>query len=160
MKNYILKRLIQLIPILLGITLLSFVLTNLGTADAVDMMEDSSGGTMSEAEKAQLREELGLDQPLWEQYLSWMMGVVRGDMGNSFVSGKPVMQTLLSKLPATIQLTVSSILLTVLLSIPLGMLSAVYQNRIGDYLIRFFSFIGNSLPNFFVSLLLIYPIIF
>lgn len=156
MKNYILKRLIQLIPILLGITLLSFVLTNLGTADAVDMMEDSSGGTMSEAEKAQQREELGLNQPVWEQYLSWMMGIARGDMGNSFVSGKPVMQTFLSKLPATIQLTASSILLTVLLSIPLGMLSAVYQNRIGDYLIRFFSFIGNSLPNFFVSLLLIY----
>ena len=156
MKKYVLKRFVQLIPILIGITLLSFVLTNMGTADAVDLMENSSGGLMSEAEKQQMREELGLDQPLPVQYITWLSGVVRGDMGESFVSGKPVFQTFISKLPATVYLTLTSILMTVLISIPLGILSAVFQNRITDYLIRFFSFIGNSLPNFFVSLLLIY----
>ena len=86
----------------------------------------------------------------------WLGKVLTGDMGKSFVSGKPVFSTFLSKLPATVYLTITSILLTVVISIPLGILSAVRRNKITDYLIRFLSFIGNSLPNFFVSLLLIY----
>lgn len=77
-------------------------------------------------------------------------------MGNSYVSGVSVFDTFISKLPATLLLTATSILLTIIISIPLGILSAVKQNTIADYLIRFCSFIGNSLPNFFVSLLLMY----
>ena len=155
MGKYIAQRLIQLIPILLGITLLSFILMNTA-ADAIDVMESNTGGIMSEGEKEQLRRELGLDKPLPEQYIMWLAGVLRGDMGESFVSGQLVFSTFISKLPATIYLTVTSILLTILISIPLGILSAVKQHRPLDYLIRFLSFIGNSLPNFFVSLLLIY----
>lgn len=156
MKKYTGKRLLQLIPILFGITLLSFLLMNTGTADVIDVMESNSGGVMSEEEKDALRAELGLDKPLVQQYAVWLGKVLRGDMGKSFVSGQPVFTTFLSRLPATIYLTITSILLTVFLSVPLGILSAVKQNRLTDYIIRFFSFIGNSLPNFFVSLLLIY----
>ncbi len=156
MKKYTGKRLLQLIPILFGITLLSFLLMNTGTADVIDVMESNSGGVMSEEEKDALRAELGLDKPLVQQYAVWLGKVLRGDMGKSFVSGQPVFTTFLSKLPATIYLTITSILLTVFLSVPLGILSAVKQNRLTDYIIRFLSFIGNSLPNFFVSLLLIY----
>ncbi len=156
MQKYVIKRLLQLVPILLGITLLSFLLMNTGTADAIDVMENAAGGVMAEAEKARLRAELGLDKPLVQQYILWLGNLLRGDMGKSFVSGQPVFATFLSKLPATIYLTVTSILLTVCLSIPLGVFSAVHQNSWIDYLIRFLSFLGNSLPNFFVSLLLIY----
>ncbi len=156
MKNYIAKRLLQLLPILLGITLLSFLLMNTGAADAVDVMESNTGSAMTEDEKNILREELGLHRPLYQQYIVWLGNLLRGDMGESFVSGQPVFDTFLSKLPATIYLTITSILLTVFLSVPLGILSAVKQNKITDYLIRCLSFIGNSLPNFFVSLLLIY----
>ena len=156
MKKYIVKRLLQLIPILIGITLLSFILMQASAMDAVDVMEQNTGGAMSKAEKAAAREELGLDKPLPEQYVVWLKGVLTGDMGKSFVSGQPVFTTFVSKLPATIALAVTSLLLTVLISIPCGILSAVKQNRFWDYLIRFLSFIGNSLPNFFVSLLLIY----
>ena len=156
MKKYTGKRLLQLIPILFGITLLSFLLMNTGTADVIDVMESNSGGVMSEEEKDVLRAELGLDKPLVQQYAVWLGKVLRGDMGKSFVSGQPVFTTFLSRLPATIYLTITSILLTVFLSVPLGILSAVKQNHLTDYIIRFFSFIGNSLPNFFVSLLLIY----
>ena len=156
MKKYTGKRLLQLIPILFGITLLSFLLMNTGTADVIDVMESNSGGVMSEEEKDVLRAELGLDKPLVQQYAVWLGKVLRGDMGISFVSGQPVFTTFLSRLPATIYLTITSILLTVFLSVPLGILSAVKQNRLTDYIIRFLSFIGNSLPNFFVSLLLIY----
>lgn len=156
MKNYIARRFLQLIPILLGITLLSFLLTNSGASDVVSLMEANTGRVMSEAERAQLRTDLGLDKPVVQQYAVWLGKILRGDMGESFVSGQPVFPTFLSKLPATIYLTITSILLTVVISIPLGILSAVRQNQVTDYLIRFFSFIGNSLPNFFVSLLLIY----
>ena len=156
MKHYILKRLLQLIPILIGITLLSFLLMHIASADAIDVMEQNTGGILSEEAKEEVRRELGLDKPLLEQYGIWLKNMLTGDMGESYISGKPVFSTFLSKLPATIYLTVASILLTVLISVPLGILAAVKQNRILDYIIRFFSFIGNSLPSFFVSLLLIY----
>ena len=151
MRKYVIRRFIQLIPILLGITLLSFILTNIGTTDVIDTMESNQGVVMSEEEKDQLRQEMGLDKPLAQQYVIWLGNVLRGDMGESFVSGKDVFDTFISKLPATIYLTVTSIFLTVLISIPLGILSAVKQNKFLDYLIRFLSFIGNSLPNFSVS---------
>lgn len=156
MKKYIIKRFLQLIPILIGITLLSFILMQSSAMDAVDVMEQNTGGSMSDEEKAAIREELGLDKPIPEQYIVWLGGVLSGDMGISYVSGQPVFTTFISKLPATIALAITSVLLTVIISIPLGIISAVKQNRLLDYLIRFLSFIGNSLPNFFVSLLLIY----
>lgn len=156
MKHYILKRLLQLIPILIGITLLSFLFMHIASTDAIDVMEQNTGGILSEEAKEEVRRELGLDKPLLEQYGIWLQNILSGDMGESYISGKPVFSTFLSKLPATIYLTVASILLTVLISVPLGILAAVKQNRILDYIIRFFSFIGNSLPSFFVSLLLIY----
>lgn len=156
MKKYIMNRFLQLIPILIGITLLSFILMHSSSMDAVDVMEQNTGGSLSDEEKAAIREELGLDRPLPEQYLVWLGGILTGDMGISYVSGQPVFSTFVSKLPATIALAITSVLLTVMISIPLGILSAVKQNRFLDYLIRFMSFIGNSLPNFFVSLLLIY----
>jgi peptide/nickel transport system permease protein len=123
--------------------------------DAVDAMYDNNGA-VSEQVKAEKRHELGLDQPFFIQYTTWLGGLVTGDMGASYITNKPVFETFVSKLPATIFLTLTSILLTVLISIPFGILSAVKHNRFTDYLIRFFSFIGNSLPGFFVSLLLIY----
>lgn len=156
MLKYTGKRLLQLIPILLGITLLAFLLMHTASADAIDVLESNRGSVMSEEEKAGMRAELGLDKPLPEQYLSWLGGVLRGDMGESYVSGRPVAESFVEKLPATLALTLTSILLTVLVSIPLGVLAAVKQNTVWDYLIRGFSFLGNSLPNFFVSLLLLY----
>ena len=156
MKKYIVRRFFQLIPILIGITLLSFLLMHTAAADAIDVMEANTGGVLSEEAKEQARRELGLDRPLLVQYAVWLQNVLSGDMGKSYVSGEPVCSAFVSKLPATIYLTLTSIFVTVLISVPLGILAAVRQNRFVDYLIRFFSFIGNSLPNFFVSLLLIY----
>lgn len=156
MKKHVRKRLLALIPILFGITFLSFALMHSVSGDAIEIMEANSGGVLSEDAKEAARKELGLDKPFMEQYLNWVKHALTGDMGESYVSGEPVFETFLSKLPATMALTLSSILVTMLLSVPLGILSAVRQNRFIDYLIRVLSFIGNSLPNFFVSLLLIY----
>ena len=156
MKKYIIKRLLQLIPILFGIRLLTFVLMHTSSVDAVDMMEQNTGMAWTEEQKAAAREELGLDKSVPVQYLNWVGNMLKGDMGTSYISGQPVLQMFLSKLPMTIYLTITSILLTIALSIPLGILSAVRKNKFTDYFIRILSFIGNSMPGFFVALLLMY----
>ena len=151
--KYILKRLLQLIPILIGITFLSFAMMRIAGSDAITELYGNKGAVAQEIIDAK-RAELGLDQPFLTQYVSWLGGMLTGNMGTSYVSGKDVIQTFISKLPATLLLTALSILLTVVISIPLGVLAAVNHDRVVDYLLRFLSFIGNSMPNFFVALLL------
>ena len=156
MKNYALKRRLQLIPILLAITFLSYGMMRIAGSDVVEQKMENTSGTVSQEMIDNARAELGLDKPFVVQYFTWLGNLLRGDMGTSYVSNKPVFSTFVSKLPATLLLTAVSILLTVLISIPLGIWSAVKQNTATDYVIRTASFIGNSLPNFFVSLLLMY----
>jgi peptide/nickel transport system permease protein len=125
-------------------------------SDVVTQKMENTGTVVSQDVVDAARAELGLDKPFLVQYFVWLGNLLRGDMGTSYVSGKDVFATFLSKLPATLLLTFTSILLTVVVSIPLGILAAVWQNRFWDYLIRTLSFIGNSMPNFFVSLVLMY----
>ena len=155
MKKYFLARLVQLVPILFGITFLTFGMMQFTSDDAVDIIYEQSGSVAEEI-KAAKRAQLGLDQPFLIQYANWLGGVLTGDMGKSFISGKLVFETFAEKLPATIELMVVSILLTIFIATPLGILSAVNQNSPLDYLIRGLSFVGNSMPNFFCGLLLIY----
>ena len=155
MAAYIAKRLIHLVPILLGITLLSFAMMYLAGGDAVTATLENQGVAVTQELVDAKRHELGLDQPFVVQYLHWLGGLLTGNMGTSFVSGKDVFATFSSKLPATLLLTVTSVVVTMLVSVPLGILAAVRQNRITDYVIRVLSFVGNALPNFFVALLLI-----
>lgn len=156
MKRYVIKRLLQLIPLLLLITFLSFGMMRLAGSDAVLQKMENTGMIVSQEVLDNARAELGLDKPFLTQYFVWLSNLLRGDMGTSYVSGQEVFPTFVSKLPATLLLTMVSILLTVVISIPLGILAAVKQNRLVDYLIRFSSFLGNSMPNFFVALLLMY----
>ena len=154
MRKYILKRLLQLIPILLGITFLSFAMMRVAGSDAVTALYTNRGTEVSQEIIDARRAELGLDKPFLIQYFSWLGGMLTGDMGQSYVSGADVFTTFLSKLPATLLLTGLSIALTVIISIPLGIFSAMKQDKIPDLLLRFCSFIGNALPNFFVAMLL------
>lgn len=156
MKKYILKRLLQLIPILLVITFLSFGMMRLAGSDAVLQKMENTGMIVSQEVMDKARAELGLDKPFLTQYFVWLGNLLHGDMGTSYISGKAVFPAFISKLPATLLLTVVSIALTIIISIPLGVLAAVKQNRFTDYLIRAASFLGNSMPNFFVALLLMY----
>ena len=153
MRTYVVKRLIQLIPVLLGITFLSFAMMRIAGSDAITELYGDKGAVAQEIVDAK-RAELGLDRPFLTQYVSWLGGLLTGDMGKSYVSGRDVFQTFVSKLPATLLLTALSILLTVIISIPLGVLAAVNHDRLIDYARRVLSFIGHSLPNFFVALLL------
>ena len=156
MKRYIAKRLLQLIPILLAITFLSFAMMRLAGSDAVLQKMENTGMVLSQDVIDAARAELGLDKPFLPQYFVWLGNLLQGDMGVSYISGRAVLPTFLSKLPATLLLTAVSLAMTVAVSIPLGVLAAVRQNRLTDALIRAASFVGNSLPNFFVALLLMY----
>ncbi|OUQ69251.1 nickel ABC transporter permease subunit NikB [Eubacterium sp. An11] len=150
------RRLLHFVFVLFGITFLSFALIHMAGSDAVLQQMDVTGVALSrEAMEAQ-REALGLDRPFLVQYADWLRGCLRGDFGVSFLSGDDVLSVFLSKLPATLLLAGISLFLTILISVPLGIYAAVRQNRISDWLIRAGSFLGNSLPNFFVALLLLY----
>ena len=156
MRSYVIKRLLQIVPILLVITFLSFAMMRLAGSDAVLQKMENTGMALSQEVMERARMELGLDKPFLTQYAVWLGRLFHGDMGTSYISGKKVLPVFLSKLPATLLLTAVSIMLTVVVSIPLGVLAAVRQNRFTDYLIRLCSFLGNSMPNFFVALLLMY----
>lgn len=156
MKKYVAKRLLQLLPILLVITFLSFGMMRLAGSDAVLQKMENTGMVVSQEVLEKARAELGLNKPFLTQYFVWLGNLLRGDMGTSYISGKEVFPAFVSKLPATLLLAGVSLLLTVVISIPLGILAAVKQNRFTDYLIRVASFLGNSMPNFFVALLLMY----
>ena len=153
MNKYIGKRFLQLIPVLLGITFLSFAMMRAAGSDAIIELYGDKGAVAQEIIDAK-RAELGLDQPFLTQYGAWLRGLLTGNMGVSYVSGKDVFGTFVSKLPATLLLTALSIGATVIISIPLGIWAAVKHDKFTDDVLRFFSFIGNSLPNFFVALLL------
>ena len=156
MLKYIVKRLLQLIPVLIGITFLSFAMMRLAGGDAVTYMYENAGTAVSQEVIDEAKKEYGLDQPFLVQYGRWFAGMITGDMGVSYVSDRDVYDTFVEKLPATILLMLSSVALTMLISVPLGIISAVRHNRWADYLIRFLSFIGNSMPNFFAALVLMY----
>ena len=128
MIKYVFKRFLQLIPVLIGITFLSFAMMRLAGGDAVTYMYENAGTAVSQEVIDKTRAEYGLDQPFLVQYGKWFAGMVTGDMGVSYVSKKDVYDTFVEKLPATLLLTVSSVLLTMIISIPLGILSAAHFN--------------------------------
>lgn len=152
--NYILKRILQLIPILIGITFLSFFMMRLAGSDAVSELYANRGTEVSQEIIDAKRAELGLDQPFLVQYAHWFGNMLQGDMGKSYVTGEPVFASFIKKLPATMVLTVLSIFLTIVISIPLGILAAIRHDKLTDLLLRFCSFVGNAMPNFFVGMLL------
>ncbi len=131
-----------------------FALTYLSPSDPVALkyarMGETPDATLLEAE----REALGLNDPLMVQYGRWLWKALHGDLGESYKTGKPVWSTMLERIPNTLKLTGVTILLTVVLCVPLGVVSAVNQNRFIDYLIRFISFFGVSMPSFWVGFLL------
>ena len=132
MRKYILQRFLQLIPVLIGITFLSFAMMRLAGSDAVEELYANAGAAVSQEVIDAAKAELGLDKPFLVQYFSWLGGMLTGDMGVSFISGRDVFQTFVRKLPATLLLTALSIALTIVISIPLGVLAAYSYNRSGE----------------------------
>ena len=152
--DYALKRFLQLIPILFGITFLSFLLMYLAGSDAVTEMYSNRGVEVAQEIINERKAELGLDRPFFQQYLNWLWNMLHGNMGISYVTGEEVLSAFLRKLPATLMLTALSVLLTAVISLPCGILAAVRHDKPTDLFLRFLSFMGNAMPNFFVAMLL------
>ncbi len=156
MGKYIAKRLGALVIILIGLSFLTFSLTYILPSDPVQQLIESMGGSHDPVVMEKIQDEYGLDRPFIEQYTDWMIGVLHGDFGMSVKYDQPVAEILGRKLPNTVKLACAAFLLMLVIALPLGVLSAVYHNRAADYVIRFLSFIGISLPSFWVGLMLIW----
>lgn len=152
----ILGRFLALVPVLLAITFVTFGLLRLAGGDVVTQKMENTGQVLSPEVVAEARRELGLDRPFLVQYARWLAGILQGDMGKSYVSGLDVFDTFVSKLPATLLLAGAAVGLTAAISIPLGTLAAMRRGGAVDRAVRLLSFVGNSAPNFFVALLLMY----
>ncbi|MDT8420322.1 MAG: ABC transporter permease [Desulfuromonadales bacterium] len=152
MLKYVLKRLGMSIPILLAVLTLVFVIIRIVPGDpAMVVLGDQASAEALEA----LRAKMGLDAPLVEQYLTFLFGALRGDLGLSLLSGKPVLAEVMTVLPYTIDLTIAGVLIGVVFGVPLGVLTAVYRNSVTDYFIRVLSLFGLSFPAFYSAILLI-----
>ncbi len=154
--RYILRRIIALVPVLLGVTFITYGLMYLSPQDPVEMMLQAGGTAPAPEVVEAMRHQMGLDRPFLVQYASWLWNFIRGDMGTSYTNGADVGGMIIKALPNTLKLSFGAVLITVIFSVPLGIFTAVKQGKVSDVLIRFLSFIGNSLPNFVVSLLLLY----
>ena len=150
------RRCAQFIPVFFGITVLSFTLIHLAPSDPVSVRLSLGGIAVDPAAAAQMRTEMGLDRSLPVQYGDWLMRFLHGDMGTSYRSGRPVSALLLQALPYTLTIAGGAMLLTLLISLPLGIAVAAYRNSAPDYTVRFLTFIGNSVPSFIVGILLMF----
>ena len=150
------RRCAQFIPVFFGITVLSFTLIHLAPSDPVSVRLSLGGIAVDPAAAAQMRTEMGLDRPLPIQYGDWLMRFLHGDMGTSYRSDRPVAAMLLQALPYTLAIAASAMLLTLLISLPLGIAIAAYRNSALDCTIRFLTFIGNAVPSFIVGILLMF----
>jgi len=153
-RKQIASRLLQMLIVLIGISILTFLLTYISPGDPVRNMYLAQGVMPDEAEVAQLREQMGLNDPFLTQYFRWLGNCLKGDFGTSFALQKPVTQLLLSRLWPTLKLALVSMVLMIVISVPLGVLSAVHKDKPIDYIVRALTFFGVSVPNFWVGLLL------
>ena len=154
-KKNVGRRLLQIVIVLIGISFFTFGLTYLSPGDPAEIMLTECGNVPTPELLAKTRAELGLDKPFLVQYGTWLKGVVTGDMGTSYSMKVPVVEKLVSCFWPTFELALASLVIMVLVSVPLGILSAVYQNKWVDYLVRGLTFFGVSIPNFWIGLFLL-----
>ncbi|MGO8920225.1 MAG: ABC transporter permease [Stellaceae bacterium] len=154
MAAYLLRRLALMILTLFGISVVIFVLLRLVPGDIADILYDAAG-MINPAEKAGLEKELGLDRPIPVQYAAWIGGLLRGDLGYSYVSDRPAIEEIAPRLPITAKLAGLALAFSVLLGVPLGVVAAVKQNTATDYLLRLLSLSGLSMPAFWLGLLIL-----
>ena len=152
MLQYILRRFLQMIPITFGILTLVFSLIHLIPGDPAVQI---AGENARPEDVQQVRKALGLDRPLWAQYVDYLTHVVRGDLGRSFQTNEAVTKQIAQRYPATMQLAFGSMLVALIVAFPLGIISAIYRNSWIDNLARFFALIGVSMPSFWFGPLLI-----
>ena len=156
MRRSIIRRVLQFIPVLLGITFLAFLLIYLSPSDPVSVRMSAGGISVSPEIMESMRRSMGLDRPLLIQYGDWLWNILHGNMGKSYITDADVLDQILKALPYTLKMAGASLLLTLCISIPVGILTAAMQNSKFDYVVRVMAFVGNALPNFIIALCLMF----
>lgn len=156
MRRRIIRRVLQFIPVLLGITFLAFLLIYLSPSDPVSVRMSAGGISVSPEIMESMRRSMGLDRPLLIQYGDWLWNILHGNMGKSYITDADVLDQILKALPYTLKMAGASLLLTLCISIPVGILTAAMQNSKFDYVVRVMAFVGNALPNFIIALCLMF----
>jgi len=156
--TYIIRRLIQAIPVLIGITIFTFLIVHLTPGDPVVLFAGDK--PISDERAAQIRHEYGLDKPLWRQYTDYMSGVVRGDFGEGLHSKRPVIESIQEALWPTLQLALAGLLVAVVFGVLLGVIAAIFHNSIIDSLAMVIALLGVSVPVFYLGLLLLFALSF
>lgn len=156
MRRSIVRRVLQFIPVLLGITFLAFLLIYLSPSDPVSVRMSAGGISVSPEIMESMRRSMGLDRPLLIQYGDWLWNILHGNMGKSYITDADVLDQILKALPYTLRMAGASLLLTLCISIPVGILTAAMQNSKFDYVVRVMAFVGNALPNFIIALCLMF----
>lgn len=159
MLQFILRRLLSLIPTLIAIAIVSFILIQLPPGDFLTsyIAELESTGTVLDASQvASLRQRYGLDEPMYVQFLKWIGNIFRGDFGVSFLWNKPVSELIWERLALTFILSFVTLMVTWLIALPIGVYSAVRQYSTGDYVFTFFGFLGRGVPDFMLAMILMY----
>ena len=156
MRRSIVRRVLQFIPVLLGITFLAFLLIYLSPSDPVSVRMSAGGISVSPEIMESMRRSMGLDRPLLVQYGDWLWNILHGNMRKSYITDADVLDQILKALPYTLKMAGASLLLTLCISIPVGILTAAMQNSKFDYVVRVMAFVGNALPNFIIALCLMF----
>jgi peptide/nickel transport system permease protein len=160
MLAYIVRRVLLMIPTLLIVSVISFAIIQLPPGDYVDSLEASfaaQGGSVDQAQLEAIKERYGLGEPMHIQYYKWMSGILlRGDFGRSFEWKRPVSDLIWDRLGLTFLISISTILFTWFVALPVGIYSAVRKYSLGDYVVTFLNFIGLAIPNFLLALVLMY----
>lgn len=159
MTAYIIRRLLWMIPILLGVSVICFALLKQAPGDPISAIVASgrdSGSQMTQADREALRQQYGLNNPVYVQYYDWASLAIRGNFGDSTRSNQPVWDVIKGRLPNTIKLAGVSLIFTLAIALPLGIISAVKQYSKLDYFLTFFNFVGISIPQFWLGLMLVY----
>jgi peptide/nickel transport system permease protein len=155
MRQYLLKRILLMIPTLLGVAALIFLLMRVVPGDLVELKHAGEGSALSAETLQKERELLGLDKPLWYQFGAWIWDIVRGDFGVSMWTGRPVLYEISIRFQLSLQLAIMATFLAVLLAIPLGTVAALKQDTWIDYVIRVFSIAGLATPSFWLGIIVI-----
>lgn len=156
MRDYILKRLATVIPILIGISFLSFALISLSPSNPAEVALRVNEIVPTEEAVRAMEEQLGTNKPYIERYVTWLTDSLQGDFCNSYVNNKPVATLIGQAIPNTIKLALLALLITIVFSVLVGILCAVYEGSFGDKLARALVFVGTAMPSFWVGLLLIW----
>jgi len=151
--SFVLRRLLASIPVIIGVTIIAFLLIHLVPGDPAQTMLFGSNASPDQID--QLRDQLGLTQPLWQQYLTFAGELLHGDLGTSYVTHNSVAYELVSRTPSTLALTGTAMLVAVVIGVPLGLVAGLRPNSVLDNVARFVSFLGVAIPYFFLALLLV-----